>query len=95
MLIDLAGGERDGDGTPHNIALGPISIFGNASTNPWSSTVTVTHTTVVLTPSTNFTVAANSGAGSYSIFIEYISPETAGAITSIQRGTTTPVDFGY
>ena len=95
MLIDLAGGERDGDGTPHNIALGPISIFGNASTNPWSSTVAVTQTTVVLTPSTDFTVAANSGAGSYSIFIEYISPETAGAITSIQRGTTTPVNFGY
>ena len=95
MLIDLAGGERGGNGTPHNIALGPISIFGNASTNPWSSTVTVTETTVVLTPSTDFTVAANSGEGSYSIFIEYISPETAGAITSIERGTTTPVNFGY
>ena len=95
MLIDLAGGERGGNGTPHNIALGPISIFGNASTNPWSSTVAVTQTTVVLTPSTDFTVAANSGEGSYSIFIEYISPETAGAITSIHRGATTPVDFGY
>jgi len=90
MLIDLAGGERGGDGTPHNIALGPISIFGNASTNPWSSTVAVTQTTVVLTPSTDFTVAANSGAGSYSIFIEYISPETAGAITSINS-----TNFGY
>ena len=90
MLIDLAGGERGGNDTPHNIALGPISIFGNASTNPWSSTVTVTQTTVVLTPSTNFTVDANSGAGSYSIFIEYISPETAGAITSINS-----TNFGY
>jgi hypothetical protein len=90
MLIDLAGGERGGDGTPHNIALGPISIFGNASTNPWSSTVAVTQTTVVLTPSTDFTAAANSGAGSYSIFIEYISPETAGAITSINS-----TNFGY
>jgi len=90
MLIDLAGGERGGDGTPHNIALGPISIFGNASTNPWSSTVTVTETTVVLTPSTNFTGAENSGEGSYSIFIEYISPETAGAITSINS-----TNFGY
>jgi hypothetical protein len=90
MLIDLAGGERGGNGTPHNIALGPISIFGNASTNPWSSTVAVTQTTVVLTPSTNFTVAANSGEGSYSIFIEYISPETAGAITSINS-----TNFGY
>ena len=90
MLIDLAGGERGGNDTPHNIALGPISIFGNASTNPWSSTVTVTQTTVVLTPSTNFTVAENSGEGSYSIFIEYISPETAGAITSINS-----TNFGY
>jgi hypothetical protein len=90
MLIDLAGGERGGNGTPHNIALGPISIFGNASTNPWSSTVAVTQTTVVLTPSTNFTVAENSGEGSYSIFIEYISPETAGAITSINS-----TNFGY
>lgn len=95
MTIDLAGGERGGDGTPHNIALGPISIFGNASTNPWSSTVAVTQTTVVLTPSTDFTAAANSGAGSYSIFIEYISPNSTGAITSIQRGATTPVNFGY
>ena len=95
MLIDLAGGERGGDGTPHNIALGPISIFGNASTNPWSSTVAVTQTTVVLTPSTDFTVAANSGEGSYSIFIEYISPETAGAITSIERGASGPFLFGY
>ena len=90
MTIDVAGGERGGDGTPHNIALGPISIFGNASTNPWSSTVAVTQTTVVLTPSTDFTVAANSGEGSYSIFIEYISPETAGAITSINS-----TNFGY
>ena len=89
MLIDVAGGERGGNDPPHDIAPGPISIFGNASTNPWSSTVAVTQTTVVLTPSTGFT-----GEGSYSIFIEYISPETAGALTSITRdGTTTP--FGY
>ena len=86
MLIDVAGGERGGDGTPQNIALGPISIFGNASTNPWSSTVAVTQNTVVLTPSTGF----SAGEGSYSIFIEYISPETAGALTSING-----VNFGY
>ena len=85
MLIDLAGGERGGEVAPLAIALGPISIFGNASTNPWSSTITTGPNTVVLTPSTNFT-----GAGSYSIFIEYISPDTAGAITSINS-----TNFGY
>lgn len=86
MLIDVAGGERGGDGTPQNIALGPISIFGNASTNPWSSTVEVTQNNVVLTPSAGF----SSGPGSYSIFIEYISPETAGALVSINS-----TNFGY
>lgn len=85
MLIDVAGGERGGNDPPHDIALGPISIFGNASTNPWSSTVAVTQNTVVFTPSTGFT-----GEGNYSIFIEYISPETAGALTSINS-----VNFGY
>ena len=86
MLIDLAGGERGGNTTPLPIAPGPISIFGNASTNPWSSTVVVGTNTVVLTPSTGFT----AGAGSYSIFIEYISPNSAGALTSINTNT-----FGY
>ena len=85
MTIDVAGGERGGNDPPHNIAPGPISIFGNTSTNPWSSTVAVTQTTVVLTPSTGFT-----GEGNYSIFVEYISPETAGALTSINS-----VNFGY
>lgn len=86
MTIDVAGGERGGDAAPLDLALGPISIFGNTSTNPWSSTVSVTQTTMVLTPSANF----SSGPGSYSIFVEYISPETAGALTSINS-----VTFGY
>jgi hypothetical protein len=86
MIIDLAGGERGGNTAPLPIAPGPISIFGNASTNPWSSTVVVGTYTVVLTPSTGFT----AGAGSYSIFIEYISPNSTGALTSINTNT-----FGY
>lgn len=86
MTIDVAGGERGGDATPLDLALGPISIFGNTSTNPWSSTVSVTQTTMILTPSADF----NTGAGSYSIFVEYISPNSAGALTSINS-----VNFGY
>ena len=86
MTIDVAGGERGGDAAPLDLALGPISIFGNTSTNPCSSTVSVTQTTMVLTPSTDF----SAGAGNYSIFVEYISPETAGALTSINS-----VTFGY
>ena len=69
MLIDVAGGERGGDVAPLPIAPGPISIFGNTSTNPWSSTVTTGTNTVVLTPSANF--SSSTPAGNYSIFIEY------------------------
>ena len=69
MLIDVAGGERGGEVAPLPIALGPISIFGNTSTNPWSSTVTTGTNTVVLTPSANF--SSSTPAGNYSIFIEY------------------------
>ena len=88
MLIDVAGGERGGEVAPLPIALGPISIFGNTSTNPWSSTVTTGTNTVVLTPSANF--SSSTPAGNYSIFIEYISPNSAGALTSINS-----VNFGY
>ena len=91
MIIDLAGGERGGDGTPLDIALGPISIFGNTSTNPWSSTIVKNTTEVSIAPTSNF----NTGQGSYSVFIEYISPNTSGAITSIERGSTGAFTFGY
>ena len=87
MIIDVAGGERGGDANPLDLALGPISIFGTSqSSNPWSSTVSVTPTTMVLTPSTGF----NTGPGNYSIFVEYISPNSAGALTSINS-----FNFGY
>ena len=91
MIIDLAGGERGGDGTPLDIALGPISIFGNTSTNPWSSTIVKNTTEVSIAPTSNF----NTGQGNYSVFIEYISPNTSGAVTSIERGSTGAIAFGY
>ena len=50
MTLDIAGGERGGDATPLAIAMGPMSIFGNTNTNPWSSGVTVTSTTTVIQP---------------------------------------------
>ena len=38
MILDIAGGERGGGASSGtHIAMGPMSIFGNASTNPWSS----------------------------------------------------------
>jgi hypothetical protein len=90
MTLDIAGGERGGDATPLAIAMGPMSIFGNTNTNPWSSTVTVAPTTVAIKPSFNLT-----SPGNYNIFVEYISRNTAGELTSLTVGTGTPIEFGY
>lgn len=89
MTLDIAGGERGGDATPLAIAMGPMSIFGNTNTNPWSSTVDVAPTTVEIKPSFNLT------SGNYNIFVEYISRNTAGELTSLTVGAGTPIDFGY
>jgi hypothetical protein len=90
MTLDIAGGERGGDATPLAIAMGPMSIFGNTNTNPWSSVVTVAPTTVAIKPSFNL-----SSPGNYTIFVEYISRNTSGELTSLTVGTGTPIEFGY
>jgi hypothetical protein len=90
MTLDIAGGERGGDATPLAIAMGPMSIFGNTNTNPWSSVVAVAPTTVAIKPSFNLT-----SPGNYTIFVEYISRNTAGELTSLTVGTGTPIEFGY
>ena len=64
--LECGGGNWSG-GTPLAIAKGPQAIFGSASTNPWSSTVTTSATTVSIKPTTNMAVA-----GHYNIFIEYM-----------------------
>ena len=97
MILDIAGGKRGGGASSStHIAMGPMSIFGNASTNPWSSTVATTGHTITIKPST----AIQPGAvehGKYSIFVEYISHESDGKLTSIKRpaGTGDVVNFGY
>jgi hypothetical protein len=90
MTLDIAGGERGGDTAPLDIAMGPMSIFGKANDNPWSSAVTVTPTTVAIEPS-----IAMSSPGNYTVFVEYISRNTAGELTSLTVGTGSAIPFGY
>ena len=90
MTLDIAGGERGGDATPLDIAMGPMSIFGNTNTNPWSSAVTVAPTTVAIKPS-----LAMSSPGNYTIFVEYISRNTSGELASLTVGTGSAIPFGY
>ena len=82
--IKVTGGRRGGASTSTlNIAKGPLSIFGDAISNPWSTTVGATTTTVTLTPSTNL-----NGGGHYNIFVEYVSADTGGSVSTI-GGTST------
>ena len=84
LFIDVTGGRRGGASTSTlNIAKGPLSIFGDATSNPWSTTVGATTTTVTLTPSTNLDVT-----GYYNIFVEYVSGDAAGSVSTI-GGTST------
>jgi hypothetical protein len=89
LSMECGGGHWTG-GTPLAIAKGPVSIFGSASTNPWSSAITTTTTEVSFKPTTNMAVA-----GHYNVFIEYISQSSSGTVTKITEGSTDVVTFGY
>jgi len=103
MILDIAGGERGGSASSSTpIAMGPMSIFGNATAgtpaNPWSSTVTTTGNEITIKPSTD--IQSTGVDGKYSIFVEYISHESAGKLTSIKRMALIlplidEVNFGY
>jgi hypothetical protein len=89
LSMECGGGHWTG-GTPLAIAKGPVTIFGSASTNPWSGTITTTTTEVSFKPTTNMAVA-----GHYNVFIEYISQSSSGTVTKITEGSTDVVTFGY
>jgi len=91
LIIDVTGGRRGGaSASTLNIAKGALSIFGDATSNPWSSTVSTNTTTVTITPSTNL-----SGTGYYNLFVEYISADSDGSLTKIQEGGVDEHTFGY
>jgi hypothetical protein len=89
LSLECGGGNWSG-GTPLAIAKGPQAIFGSTSTNPWSSTVTTSATTVSIKPTTNMAVA-----GHYNVFIEYISQHSSGVVSKITEGGIDVVSFGY
>ena len=91
LIIDVTGGRRGGASeSTLNIAKGALSIFGDATSNPWSSTVSTDTTTVTITPSTNL-----SGTGYYNLFIEYMSADSGGSLTKLQEGGADEHTFGY
>jgi len=91
LIIDVTGGRRGGaSASTLNIAKGALSIFGDTTSNPWSSTVSTNTTTVTITPSTNL-----SGTGYYNLFVEYMSADSGGSLTKIQEAGVDEHTFSY
>ena len=91
MTLDVAGGERGGDGTPQSIAQGALSVFGTTlNTNPWNADVVTTTTDVKIKPTTNI-----GTIGNFTLFIEYLSHNSEGRLVSIQPPAVDMVHFTY
>ena len=100
MSLEVGGGSRTGGTTP-NLKLGSVSVFGNASTNPWDSAVDVSTYagSLEITPSATINNGDTPGTkpdALYNIFVEYISPDHVnGRLSSISLGGTNVKTFNY
>jgi hypothetical protein len=91
LSFEVTGGYLGGASTGADIARGPVSVFGTSIANPWNNNVVVTdHDDISFKPSE--TMAA---AGSYNIFVEYISPSSSGQLESYAVGGGSRVNFDY
>jgi cytoskeletal protein CcmA (bactofilin family) len=91
LAFECGGGKWDGTTPSNSIVVGPLSIFGVSSANPWDSTVTTTATSVSFKPSETM-----ASAGNYNVFVEYISQSGSGKVSTIEEGTGgAVVTFGY
>jgi hypothetical protein len=91
LAFECGGGKWDGTTPSNSIVVGPLSIFGVSSANPWDSTVTRTATSVSFKPSETM-----ASAGNYNVFVEYISQSSSGKVSTIEEGTGgAVVTFGY
>jgi len=82
LSFECGGGKWDGTAPSNSIAVGPVSVFGVSSANPWDSAITTTTTSVSFKPS-----EAMASTGNYNVFIEYISQSSSGKVSSIEEGT--------
>jgi hypothetical protein len=90
LAFECGGGKWDGTTPSNSIVVGPLSVFGVSSANPWDSTVTRTATSVSFKPSETM-----ASAGNYNVFVEYISQSSSGEVIKITEGSTDVVTFGY
>jgi hypothetical protein len=82
LSFECGGGKWDGTAPSNSIALGPVTVFGVSTANPWDTEITTTATSVSFKPT-----EAMASTGNYNVFIEYISQSSSGQVSSIEEGT--------
>jgi UDP-3-O-[3-hydroxymyristoyl] glucosamine N-acyltransferase len=90
MVFNAQGGTRDGSTSSLNIATSSMTLFGHTNGHPWSPTMAVTPTKVIMEPSGEGTT--NFGCD---LFIEYTSSAPDGKLESISIGDDTVKSFVY
>jgi hypothetical protein len=99
LIFDIIGGKLGGGSTSaYRPALGQQTIIGTSSMNtPWS-TIATTDAATGSSPTVTIKPAnACSGVVRFNIFVEYLSHETAGQLSTINTAGTSPDSgaFGY
>jgi hypothetical protein len=91
MILEMAGGSRNGTVPGKNIKVGTKNIFGDASSTPWSSNVLVAPNRIMITPS-----GALTNSGNCHVFLEYTSDISTGGVSNVQFDFDQHViNFGY
>src|SRR5210317_834053 len=91
MILEMAGGGRNGTVPTKNIKVGTKNIFGDASSTPWSSNVLVAPNRIMITPS-----GALTNSGNCHVFLEYTSDISTGGVSNVQFDFDQHVlNFGY
>ena len=91
MVLEMAGGGRNGTVPTKNIKVGTKNIFGDASSTPWSSNVLVAPNRIMITPS-----GALTNSGNCHVFLEYTSDISTGGVSNVQFDFDQHVlNFGY
>jgi len=91
MVLEMAGGGRNGTVPGKNIKVGTKNIFGDASSTPWSSNVLVAPNRIMITPS-----GALTNSGNCHVFLEYTSDVSTGGVSNVQFDFDQHViNFGY
>jgi UDP-3-O-[3-hydroxymyristoyl] glucosamine N-acyltransferase len=90
MVLNAQGGTRNGSISSLDIATSSMTLFGHTNGYPWSPTMAVTPTKIIMEPSGTGT--ATFGCD---LFVEYTSSAPDGKLESISIGDDTVKSFVY